>query len=201
VAFAKWQQTLQYRTGSNADTESAMENQELVDELLEGNLQFIQRTKDLAEYKELPVATVGTTQQEEIKLTIQHAIGEDGGIWKSEHVAEGVKNKNNQYAIEFARSGKYKISCHRCPMECSGAILGVPTENPKNQFRYKSISPEKIRIKLFNQEAEKEVLNDQEAVDFLLELPAGKTLLQTDFIEGAETYGVYYTYIKKIDGV
>jgi hypothetical protein len=174
--------------------------QELVDALLKENQDFLNKTKQLDEYKNLPVFTVGTVHQKEIKLTIQHAIGEDGGIWKSEHVAEGMKNRNNKYSFEIASGGKYKISFRRWPIECPGPILGVPARNPKNQFNYKTISPDKAQISIFDLQSEKDVLEGLKAVEFILDLPAGRTMLQTDFIEEGRSYGVYYTYIEKVDG-
>ena len=173
------------------------EHKELVKTLLKQNLEFLKKTKQLDEYKNLPVSKVGTPHQKEIKLTIQHAIGEDAGIWKSEHIAEGVKNGNNQYAIELVTPGKYSISCRRWPKECPGPILGIPKDNPKNQFDYKSIKPEKAMVKIFDQVYEREILEDHEVVDFVLDLPAGRTMLETSFVEKGSTYGVYYTYIGK----
>lgn len=57
---------------------------ELVKELLAQNAVFLKETKRNSEYKELPTQHIGNSKQEEIKLTIQHAIGEDSGIWKCE---------------------------------------------------------------------------------------------------------------------
>lgn len=175
-------------------------NQGVTEALLAENEVFIAETKQLEEYRNLPVSIVGTPHQEEITLTIQHAMGEGGGIWKSEHIAAGVKNVNNQYAIKFAQAGKYKISCRRWPKECPGPIHGVPKSNPKNQFTYQTITPEKVRIKIFDQVLESTVFVEDESVDFVVELPAGKAILQTDFVEAETEYGVYYTYIRKMEG-
>ena len=51
-------------------------------------------------------------------------MGSSGGIRKSEHIAGGMKNINNRFAIEFAEAGKHKISCRRWPKECPGPMLG-----------------------------------------------------------------------------
>ena len=173
------------------------ENQELINNLLKENAVFIEQTQALNDYLNLPVAKVGTPYQEEIKLTIQHAIGEAGGIWKAEHVAAGVKNSNSKYAIEIIAPGDYVISCRRWPKECPGPFLGIPLENPKNQFEYQTISPEKVRIRIFDKTCEQMIHVDQEAVEFKLKLPAGRTMLETVCIEGDESYGVYYTYLRR----
>lgn len=58
------------------------ENQDIVDSLLRINREFLSSTKRRKEYREMPVNLVGNPAQHEVKLTIQHAIGEDSGFWK-----------------------------------------------------------------------------------------------------------------------
>jgi arylsulfatase A-like enzyme len=176
----------------------ASKHPDLVKELLNKNQIFLKNTKANPEYNELPVHVVGNEAQKEIKLTIQHAIGEDGGIWKPEQVASGMKNKNNMHALEIEKEGDYIISCRRWPKECPGPILGVPSINPKNQYNYQTINPDKVQIKIANQILEKNIDKHQEEVTFKLHLEKGKTLLFNDFIEGDKKYGVYYTYVQKI---
>ncbi len=168
---------------------------EVVSELFKENATFVNKAKLNPEYSKLPVNTIGNTAQNEIKLTIQHAIGEDGGIWKCEQVASGKRNKNNMYAIHVERKGAYKISCQRWPKECQGTILGVPSQNPKNRFQYRTISPQKVRISIANQILEKTIGEKDNAIEFTVHLDKGDALLTADFIEGGEKYGVYYTYI------
>ncbi|MDV7188003.1 arylsulfatase [Lutibacter sp. TH_r2] len=177
----------------------AVENPELVKQLLADNSEFLKATKQNPIYSELPVHVIGNDTQEEIKLTIQHAIGEGGGIWKPEQVSEGMKNINNTHAIEVEQDGEYLISCRRWPKECSGPIWGIPAINPKGLFNYKSIHPDKVRIQIANQILEKEIKVDDEEVLFKVKLEKGKTLLINDFIEGDNMYGVYYTYISKLN--
>lgn len=171
----------------------------LVKEMLDHNSAFVSRAKSNSEYQEFPAFVVGNSTQPEIKLTIQHAIGEDRGFWKSEQVAEGLKNKNNTHAIEVETAGRYRISCCRWPRECPGPILGIPRENPKNWFRYQAISPQKVRIQIANQIHEKPISQADEEVVFEVNLEQGKTFLVNDFMEGKERYGVYYTYIELLE--
>ncbi|MCL7764005.1 arylsulfatase [Polaribacter sp. Z014] len=168
----------------------------IVSELLKKNAKFLERVKENREYYELPFSVVGNEAQKEIKLTIQHAIGEDSGIWKPEQVAAGMKNTNNKHALKVEKAGLYQISCRRWPKECPGPILGIPTENPKNLFKYETISPEKVRISIANQMLEKDIKEDEAEVLFTVKLEKGKTILENDFIEGKSKYGVYYTYVK-----
>ena len=168
----------------------------IVQKLLAENEIFVKHAKSNAAYQEFPVNIVGNQKQPEIKLTIQHAIGEGGGIWKAEHVAAGLKNQNNTHALKVEQNGMYRISCRRWPIECPGPILGVPTKNPKEMYVYQAMSPEKVRLQIANQLWEKNIEEDEEEVVFEVWLERGKTFLVNDFIEGDEKYGVYYTYVR-----
>ncbi|WP_066631373.1 arylsulfatase [Labilibacter marinus] len=166
-----------------------------VQELLQDNDDFLKVSKANPEYNELPLNIIGNPKQNPINLTIQHAIGEGRGIWKSEQVAAGMKNVNNTHALKVDRAGQYTISCRRWPIECPGKIWGVPAQNPKDWFTYKTIQPQKVRIKIANQILEKDIKEEDVEVTFNVFLEKGKTLLVNDFIEGKKQYGVYYTYI------
>ena len=135
----------------------ASQQPELVEALLQDNADFLKQVKTQRIYHEFPVAVIGSQMQSEVKLTIQHAIGEDQGIWKSEQVAAGMKNTNNTHAIRIDRDGYYQISCARWPRECSGPVLGIPKDNPKDWFTYKTIQPDRVRIQIANQIHEKQI--------------------------------------------
>ena len=176
----------------------APEYPELVKELLNDNELFLKVSKRNRAYNELPVHIIGHPAQEEIGLTIQHAIGNDNAIWKCEQISAGMKNTNNTHAIKVEQAGVYEISCRRWPKECPGPIWGIPENNPKNLFDYQTIHPEKVVIRIANQIIEKEINGSLNSATVQVQLEKGKTLLVNDFIEGSEKYGVYYTYIKKI---
>lgn len=174
----------------------AAQHPDKVKQLLNDNLRFLERSKENPEYYELPCSVVGNPLQPEITLTIQHAIGEGKGIWKADQVSAGMKNTNNTHAIAVEKAGKYEIACCRWPKECPGPILGIPEKNPKEMYTYKAIKPEKVRISIANQMLEKTIGPQDQSITFTVKLSAGKTMLVNDFVEGNETYGVYYTYIK-----
>ncbi|MEL6252245.1 MAG: arylsulfatase [Bacteroidota bacterium] len=170
---------------------------EVVEQLLKANEQFVASAKSRREYQEFPTHVIGNEAQKEIKLTIQHAIGEASGIWKAEQVAEGMKNINNTHALRVEKAGYYQISCRRWPKECPGPVLGTPSINPKGgMYDYLPISPEKVRIQIANQIIEKTIKAEDMSIDFRVYLEKGKTFLINDFIEGKEKYGVYYSYIE-----
>ncbi|MGC6431135.1 MAG: arylsulfatase [Jejuia sp.] len=172
---------------------------EVVKAILEENSEFLKVTKANPEYSEFPVSIAGNENQKEIKLTIQHAIGESAGIWKAEHVCAGKRSLNDTHAIEIEKDGLYQIECRRWPKECPGAIWGIPEDNPKNFYTYEVIKPEMVRIQIENQIHEKTITGDEEAVVFEVTLSKGKTFLVNNFIKNKETYGVYYTYIKYLE--
>lgn len=176
----------------------ASQHPQLLQNLLFLNKQFTKRARQRTAYQELPPTIVGSDQQKEITLTIQHAIGDDGPVWKQEQVAIGRKNKNNKHALAIAQNGKYRISCRRWPKECSGPIHDIPKHNPKQKFTYKSLYPEETRIKIRGKEYIKAVPKRAEEVAFELELKEGKAILEADFIEQGNAFGVYYIYIEKI---
>lgn len=173
----------------------ADQHPEIVQALLADNATFLQASKSNPEYYEFPVSVVGHPAQNEVKLTVQHAIGEDRGYWKCEQVSAGLRSLNNKHALRVARAGRYRIECMRWPKECSGPILGIPSENPKNWFTYETISPDRVRIEIANQVIEKSIGSEDHAVVFDVNLEPGKTILTNDFIEGKDNYGVYYTYV------
>lgn len=171
---------------------------EIVQSLLAANSAFMAETKLSPEYKEFVPVALGAEAQQTATLTIQHAMGDDPGLWKSAQVAEGMKNRNNAYVVDVVSAGTYRISLARWARECPGSIHGVPTTNPKGQFVYKAIRPEKARIVVGEKVYTKDITPDMTEVAFDVQMPQGTCVLKTDFVEGGEAYGVYYTYIEKI---
>jgi arylsulfatase A-like enzyme len=175
----------------------AQNHPEIVSELLKANEDFIAAVITKKTYQEYAYNAVGT-EQNKITLTVQHAIGDDGPIWKQEEIAAGKKNKNATHPIQIGQKGKYRISCMRWPEENGGPIQGIPKINPKGLFDYKRINPKKARITLFGKTSEKDITAEDEKVVFELELEEGNTLMDAHFIEGDQAYGVYYIYVEKV---
>ena len=175
----------------------AATHQALKDSLLDANRAFIAESKTKPEYKDFIAITVGNKQQKVSVLTIQHAIGVADGMWKSVQVAEGVKNPNDMHVVNFESDGVYKISFARWPRECQGTIWGIPQENPKDLFNYRSIRPEAASLSLNGKETIAKITEDMKEIDFKLKVKKGRTTLKANFLEGQEKYGVYYIYIEK----
>lgn len=171
---------------------------DVVKQLLAANKTFVERAKQQPNYQHIPPTVVGVKNQPMVTLTIQHAVGDDGAIYKQVEVADGVKNKNDGHELTVATAGTYRLSCRRWPLECPGPITGIPTLNPESKFTYKPIVPEKARIRLFDKTYEQPIREGADEVVFEVSLPVGTTRLTANFIEGQEQYGVYYVYVEKM---
>lgn len=176
----------------------AKKHPEIVQQLLTQNLGFVSEAKSQREYYEFPPSIIGNPHQLVTTLTIQHAIGDDAGFWKCEHVAAGLKSQNNRHSIEVEKAGRYRIECRRWPRECPGPIHGIPAKNPQDMFDYQTITPETVQIQIANQVIEKAIGPDDHKVVFDVWLDEGKILLSNDFIENGKKFGVYYTYISRL---
>lgn len=87
----------------------------------------------------------------------------------------------------------------RWPKEFAGPVLGVPADTEGSAFPYSAISPDRVRISIGNQMHEKEIMPEDISIDFTVHLNKGKTLLVNDLIEVEEKYGVYYTYVRRVE--
>lgn len=176
----------------------AKQHPDIVKKMLASNKYFTTEAHMGTAYNHFVTPIVGTRHQRVITFTIQHAMGENGGIWMPEHITGATKSKNNAHAITFAKSGRYRISCARWPRECPGPILGIPAENPKNMFEYKAISPKAVSIKLNAREFKKPIKAGDTEVSFETEVTAGDYIIEADFIDGKDKYGVYYMYVEPV---
>ena len=179
-------------------TNVASKHPQVVSELLAANQAFMAESKKSPEYKSFIPELIGAKEHPLVTLTIQHAIGDDPGLWMSSQVAEGLKNKNNTYEVEFAEEGMYRISLARWSRECPGLICGVPAVNPKGQFKYKPIFPELARIEIGGKTYSKAISKEMKEVEFIVQMPKGRSILKTDFVEKGIAFGAYYTYVEKL---
>ncbi|MFI3247606.1 MAG: arylsulfatase [Rikenellaceae bacterium] len=182
------------------ESDVATEHSAVVESLRAANDQFIAQTKLLDEYQRfIPVAVIDPAKQSVATLTIQHAMGQDPGLWMPYQIAEGIRNRNNGYEIEIPKDMRCKISLARWPRECPGAIWGVPSENPKAMFEYTSITPESASLKIGSDAAMvKEITKDMYEVNYEVDLKAGRHFIETDFIDDGKPFGAYYIYIEAI---
>ncbi|MFI3319639.1 MAG: arylsulfatase [Rikenellaceae bacterium] len=186
------------RTDKEQKHNIAAQHPEMVKSLLDANAEYIAQTKKMEEYREFIPIYAGCKGHKVSTLTIQHAMGTSPGLWESEQIAAGIKSLNNEYAVKFTEAGRYKISYARWPRECQGTIHGIPTENPKNWFKYTSIKPESAELFLNGTSYTQKITPKMKEVSFEVNCPKGTQMLKANFIEGGKAFGAYYIYIERL---
>jgi len=110
------------------------------------------------------------------------------GPWNQDSVRQGQK-RNSFWAVEVARDGEYEIALRRWPEEVDAPITAAIPDG-------KAISAATARLKIAGVDATKPILKGATAVTFKVKLKAGKTKLQTWFIDDEdEPRGAYYVYV------
>jgi hypothetical protein len=99
---------------------------------------------------------------------------------------------NGFWAVEVERNGKYEFALRRWPLEMDKPITTAIAKG-------KAINVTKARLKIADVDVSKPVSADAHAVTFEVKLKAGKTQLQTWFIDDkGESRGAYYVYVKRL---
>jgi arylsulfatase A-like enzyme len=132
---------------------------------------------------------IGSDKENPCKLTSHdwHA----HGPWNQDQVRQGQK-RNSYWVVEVDRGGDYEIELRRWPKE-AGAAITAPVDG-------EAISAQKARLKIADFDQTKQIPKDARAVTFKAQLKAGKTRLQTWFIDGEDdSRGAYYVYVKRLD--
>jgi arylsulfatase A-like enzyme len=117
------------------------------------------------------------------------------GPWNQAQVLQGQK-ENSFWAVEVARDGEYEIALRRWPEHVNAPITAAIPEG-------EAIPITKARLKIADVDQTQPVLENATAVKFKVRLKAGKTRLQTWFIDQedeSESLGAYYVYVKRLDG-
>ncbi|MGE3809125.1 MAG: arylsulfatase [Gemmataceae bacterium] len=134
-------------------------------------------------------------------LLLSPADWEDSFLDQGAQVRAGLK-RNGAWNIEVARAGEYEITLRRWPEEAPAAIrAGRPAvKHADGQFPAGvALDVVSARLKVGDFEATKPVGADDQAIAFTLELPAGRTRLQTWFLDGdkQEIAGAYFVTVRK----
>ena len=115
----------------------------------------------------------------------------EGKPWNQEQIRQGVKN-NGFWAVDVELAGQYEISLRRWPLEVNAAITGAIEGG-------KAIDAKTARLKIADLDIGKPVPENAAAVTFEAKLKAGKTTLQTWFIDPAgQSRGAYYVYVRRL---
>jgi len=111
--------------------------------------------------------------------------------WSQGSVRSGSK-ANGFWAVEVARDGTYEFSLRRWPVEVDKPITAAIAGG-------KAIGATKARLKVGDVDVSKAIAEGAHAVTFHVELKAGKTRLQTWFMDdNGASRGAYYVYVKRL---
>jgi len=110
----------------------------------------------------------------------------------SQDAVRSVSEANGFWAVEVARDGTYEFALRRWPAEVDKPIgSAIPGG--------KAIDATSARLKIANVDETKPIPEDAHAVTFRVQLKAGKTQLQTWFIDDKGTSrGAYYVYVTRL---
>jgi arylsulfatase A-like enzyme len=110
---------------------------------------------------------------------------------------------NGFWNVEIERAGRYRICLRRWPKEADTAITaplpeyhGVDGVFPAG----KALPAAQARLKVADQDVTKDVPKQDKAIEFVVDLPAGKTHLQTWFLDanGTELCGAFYVEVFRL---
>jgi len=129
---------------------------------------------------------LGSDRENPATLTC-HDWHEGSPPWNQRMIHSGAK-ANGFWAVEVERAGKYEITLRRWPREAPAPI---------NEGA--GIKAVKARLTIGKLDQTQPVPADAAAVTFGVNLPAGKTRLQTWLIdEKGGSRGAYYAYVKRL---
>jgi arylsulfatase A-like enzyme len=111
--------------------------------------------------------------------------------WHQGAILNGMQS-NGFWAVEIEREGRYEFALRRWPVEVDIPIASAIEGG-------KAIDVTKARLKIGDVDVSKPVPKDAHSVTFRVRLKAGKTRLQTWFIDDKdESRGAYYVYVKRL---
>jgi len=112
--------------------------------------------------------------------------------WNQSHIRGGSR-KNGFWAVEVETDGTYQIALRRWPVELNKPISAAIK-------RGRAIPAKKARLKIADIDITQDIPNNAGAGTFTVKLKAGKTRLQTWFIDARarNICGAYYVYVKRL---
>jgi len=116
------------------------------------------------------------------------------------------EKRNGPWNILVERAGEYEIALRRWPQEADAAITaGIPAHHPEDD-KFPAVYPEgkalpiaRARLRIGTLDQAKPVSAEDRAANFRVTLPAGRTQIQTWFLNaaGEKLCGAYYTYVRR----
>lgn len=157
----------------------------------------------------VPIA--GTPFDQEIFLTTAD-LRESTSLYRHNDTSEGDKAAG-VWHLEIAKAGTYEFEVRRWPTEVSAPMTGVPvatktvdswngTKPIKNLIygnTFKALPIASVSLSVGDFSSQRPVVGRSPSVVFNVQLPAGKTKVESVFYDGAgkELTHAYYVYVRK----
>jgi len=134
---------------------------------------------------------IGSNMENPAKLTGFHW-HTNRAPWSQGHIHSGVE-VDGFIAVQIARNGNYEFELRRWPKEVNQPITAAVDGG-------KAISATMARLKIAEIDLTKPVPQGANAVVFRVQLKAGRTRLQTRFMDEktGQSRGVYYVYVRRL---
>ncbi len=129
--------------------------------------------------------------------------GEETPPWNQRQIREGPM-ANGFWMVEIESDGSYEFQLNRWPKEINTPLSGSLPIKPavtggKPYPEGKALSIKEARLKIGDQELEKELKTDALSAKFVVDLKAGRLRLKSWFTdEDGHSRGAYYVYVTKL---
>jgi arylsulfatase len=148
---------------------------------------------------EFSALIVGSDAENPVQLS--PADWEDSFLDQAAQIRAGLR-RNGPWNIDVARAGEYRIELRRWPREAATPIAGAMERHPHAYGAFVegvALPVKEARLRVGDFDAKRAVAAEDQAVVFETTLPAGRTKLQTWFLdaEGKEIAGAYYVYVER----
>ena len=125
---------------------------------------------------------LGHEKENPIRITCHDWFSDDLLSVYDQEAIRQREHENGFWAVDVVRDGEYKFTCRTFPVEEDTRLDVV-----------------KVRLKIGDQEIEKEVNPGSSEVSFKLNLPKGEAFMQTWFYEkDGNSFGVPFLYIERL---
>jgi arylsulfatase B len=143
-----------------------------------------------AEFGDRSPLVLGDDHANPTRLTAHDWSGQP--VWNQDMIRSGMR-ANGDWAVEVAKAGQYTITLQRWPKEADAPIAGAPNGGGE------SIPVAGARLKVADFDQSQPVPADARGSAFTVKLPAGRTTLQTWFLDSKqkELCGAYYIYVER----
>ena len=165
-----------------------------------------------ASFSEPTAIHIGDSKANTVALTSHDWLGNNAKVpWQQKQIRQAIREEDGKHKgywyLDIKTSGQYKFKLSRWPVEANKAITSGMAAGAKvagsSAFRankgkiFKAI---KARVDIAKQSLTTDVEPNDTYVEFILELPKGKSKLSATFInKNQQELGAYYVQVEKIN--